>query len=117
VRGLAVGEIRLRDFWRVLWREAGSGLVLGILLGGVGFARALLWGSTTPLAITVGVSIRHLRLGQRRRGHDPDAPTAFKIDPTIMSAPVIATLVDATGLFIYFMIARSILGLYGEPTP
>ena len=57
VRGVAVGEIRLRDFWRVLWREAGSGLTLGILLGAVGFGRALLWGSTVPLAMTVGVSI------------------------------------------------------------
>ena len=43
VRGLAVGEIRLRDFGRVLLREAGSGLVLGLMLGIVGFGRALLW--------------------------------------------------------------------------
>ena len=57
VRGLAVGEIRLRDFGRVLFREAGSGVVLGLMLGVVGFGRALLWGSTVPLAMTVGVSI------------------------------------------------------------
>ena len=112
VRGLAVGEIRLRDFWRVLWREAGSGLTLGILLGGVGFARALLWGSTTPLAITVGISILVICAWANTVGATiPMLATAFKIDPTIMSAPLIATLVDATGLFIYFMIARSILGL------
>jgi magnesium transporter len=112
VRGLAVGEIRLRDFWRVLWREAGSGLTLGILLGAVGFARALLWGSTTPLAITVGISILVICAWANAVGATiPMLATAFKIDPTIMSAPLIATLVDATGLFIYFMIARSILGL------
>src|SRR5258706_1922616 len=112
VRGLAVGEIRLRDFWRVLWREAGSGLVLGILLGGVGFARALLWGSTTPLAITVGISILVICAWANAVGATiPMLATALKIDPTIMSAPLIATLVDATGLFIYFMIARSIFGL------
>ena len=57
VRGLAVGEIRLRDFWRVVLREAGSGLALGVLLGIVGFGRALLWTPNMPLAITVGVSI------------------------------------------------------------
>ncbi len=57
VRGLAVGEIRLRDFWRVLLRESGSGFALGLLLGAVGFGRALLWGSTNALALTVGVSI------------------------------------------------------------
>jgi magnesium transporter len=112
VRGLAVGEIRMRDFWRVLWREAGSGLTLGILLGAVGFGRALLWGSTTPLAVTVGISILVICTWANAVGATiPMLATLFKIDPTIMSAPLIATLVDATGLFIYFMIARSILGL------
>ncbi len=112
VRGLAVGEIRLRDFWRVLWREAGSGLTLGILLGFVGFGRALLWGSSTSLAMTVGISILVICTWANAVGATiPMLATLFKIDPTIMSAPLIATLVDATGLFIYFMIARSILGL------
>ena len=112
VRGLAVGEIKLRDFWRVLWREAGSGLTLGILLGVVGWGRALLWGSTGALAITVGISILVICTWANAVGATiPMLATALKIDPTIMSAPLIATLVDATGLFIYFMIARSILGL------
>ena len=112
VRGLAVGEIKLRDFWRVLLREAGSGLALGLLLGVVGFGRALLWGSTTPLAVTVGVSILVICTWANTVGAGiPMLATSLKIDPTIMSAPLIATLVDATGLFIYFMIARSILGL------
>jgi magnesium transporter len=112
VRGLAVGEIKLRDFWRVLLREGGSGLTLGILLGIVGFGRALLWGSTMPLAITVGVSILVICTWANTVGATiPMLATALKIDPTIMSAPLIATLVDATGLFIYFMIARGILGL------
>jgi magnesium transporter len=112
VRGLAVGEIKLRDFWRVLFREAGSGLTLGILLGVVGFGRALLWGSTMPLAITVGVSILVICTWANAVGAMiPMLATAVRIDPTIMSAPLIATLVDATGLFIYFMIARGILGL------
>jgi magnesium transporter len=112
VRGLAVGEIRLRDFGRVVWREASSGFVLGLLLGVVGFGRALLWGSTMPLAMTVGVSILVICAWANAVGSAiPMIATAVKIDPTIMSAPLIATLVDATGLFIYFMIARSILGL------
>ena len=112
VRGLAVGEIKLRDFWRVLLREGGSGLTLGILLGIVGYGRALLWGSTMPLAITVGVSILVICTWANTVGATiPMLATALKIDPTIMSAPLIATLVDATGLFIYFMIARGILGL------
>ena len=112
VRGLAVGEIRLRDFGRVFAREAGSGLVLGLLLGVVGFGRALLWGSTTPLALTVGVSILAICTWANAVGASiPMAATLFKIDPTVMSAPLIATLVDATGLFIYFAVARIFLGL------
>lgn len=112
VRGLAVGEIKLRDFARVLVREAGSGLVLGLLLGVVGFGRALLWGSTMPLAWTVGVSILAICTWANAVGASiPMLATLFKIDPTVMSAPLIATLVDATGLFIYFAIARIFLGL------
>jgi magnesium transporter len=112
VRGLAVGEIRLRDFGRVLLREGGSGLVLGILLGIVGFGRAILWGSTTPLAMTVGVSILVICTWANTVGAMiPMLATLCRIDPTVMSAPLIATLVDATGLIIYFTIAKSLLGL------
>jgi magnesium transporter len=112
VRGLAVGEIRLRDFGRVLLRETASGLVLGLLLGIVGFGRALLWGSTTALALTVGVSILAICTWANTVGASiPMVATLFKIDPTVMSAPLITTLVDATGLFIYFAVARIFLGL------
>jgi len=112
VRGLAVGEIRLRDFMRVLMREAGSGLVLGLMLGLVGVGRALLWGSTMPLAMTVGVSILVICAWANTVGSMiPLLATLFKIDPTVMSAPLIATLVDATGLIIYFRIAKAFLGL------
>ena len=112
VRGLAVGDIKLRDFWRVFLRESSSGLLLGFLLGGVGFGRALLWGSHMPLAITVGVSILVICAWANAVGATiPMLATALKIDPTVMSAPLIATLVDATGLAIYFLIAKSILGL------
>jgi magnesium transporter len=112
VRGLAVGEIRLRDFGRVLLREGGSGIVLGLLLGIVGFGRALLWGSHVPLALTVGVSILAICAWANAVGSMiPMLATLLKIDPTVMSAPLIATLVDATGLVIYFTIAKSFLGL------
>ncbi|HEY7113387.1 MAG TPA: magnesium transporter [Thermoanaerobaculia bacterium] len=112
VRGLAVGDIRLRDFGRVFLREAGSGLLLGLMLGAVGFGRALLWGSTMPLAVTVGLSILVICTWANAVGATiPMLATAAKIDPTVMSAPLIATLVDATGLAIYFVIAKSVLGL------
>jgi magnesium transporter len=112
VRGLALGEIKLRDFGRVFMREAGSGLILGLLLGVVGFGRAVLWGSGTALAVTVGMSILVICTWANAVGASiPMVATLLKIDPTVMSAPLIATLVDATGLFIYFAIARVLLGL------
>jgi magnesium transporter len=112
VRGLAVGDIRLRDFWRVFLRESASGLALGLMLGVVGFGRALLWGSSAALAATVGISILAICTWANAVGATiPMLATSLKIDPTVMSAPLIATLVDATGLAIYFLIAKSILGL------
>ena len=86
--------------------------MLGLMLGVVGVARALLWGSTLPLAMTVGVSILVICAWANTVGSMiPLLATVFKIDPTVMSAPLIATLVDATGLIIYFTIAKSFLGL------
>ena len=77
-----------------------------------GVGRALLWGSTLPLAMTVGVSILAICAWANTVGSMiPLLATVFKIDPTVMSAPLIATLVDATGLIIYFTIAKSFLGL------
>lgn len=112
VRGLAVGEIRLRDSGRVLLREGGSGIALGLLLGFVGFGQALLWGTGIPLALTVGVSIVAICAWANAVGAMvPMLATAFRIDPTVMSAPLIATIVDATGLIIYFTVARIFLGL------
>src|SRR5262249_32085650 len=57
IRGLALGEIRVRDTWRVILRELWSGLLLGLILGTVAFGRALLWGSSYPLAAVVGLTI------------------------------------------------------------
>ena len=112
VRGLAVGEIRLRDAGRVLLREGGSGVVLGLLLGIVGFGQAMLWGTGLPLAMTVGVSILAICAWANAVGAMvPMLATLLRIDPTVMSAPLIATIVDATGLIIYFTIAKSFLGL------
>jgi len=104
-------KLRGSDAWDVhreqpLWRVAGR------TLGIVGFGRALLWGSTMPLALTVGVSILVICAWANTVGAMiPMLATMFKIDPTVMSAPLIATLVDATGLIIYFTIAKSFLGL------
>lgn len=112
IRGLALGEIRPNDAWRVIVRELGSGLLLGLLLGGVAFGRALLWGSTLPLAAVVGLTIIAICTWANAIGSlIPLVAQKVGVDPALVSAPLITTLVDATGLAIYLLIAKVLLGL------
>jgi len=112
IRGLALGEIRPHDAWRVIVRELGSGLLLGLLLGGVAFGRALLWGSTLPLAAVVGLTIIAICTWANTIGSlIPLVAQKVGVDPALVSAPLITTLVDATGLAIYLLIAKVLLGL------
>ncbi len=99
IRALALREVRLRDSLRVVRREFISGLTLGLALGLVGFGRALLWGSSTDLSLVVGLSLLAICTWANTVGAlIPLVATRFKIDPTLVSAPLITTLVDATGL-------------------
>jgi magnesium transporter len=112
VRGLAVGEIRLRDGLRVLARECTTGLLLGLLLGMLAFGRALLWKAPLPLAAVVGLTVIAVCAWANTVGSMiPMLAQRLRIDPTVVSAPFITTLVDATGLIIYFVIAKTILGV------
>jgi magnesium transporter len=112
VRSIALGEIRLRDGWRVLAREAGTGLLVGVLVAVVAFGRSLLWGVTTQLAITVAITVLVICTWSTTIGSMiPLAAKRFGVDPAVLSAPLITTLVDATGLVIYFTIAKMILHL------
>jgi magnesium transporter len=112
IRGLALGDVRARDIWRVIARELLSGLVLGSILGVVAFGRALVWQTGYPLATVVGLSVVAICTWANVMGAlIPLAAHRLKIDPAVVSAPLITTLVDATGLAIYFLIAKAILGL------
>jgi magnesium transporter len=112
IRGLALHEIRPRDAWRVLGREAGAGMTIGVLLGTFAFGRALLWGAHMPLAATVAITILAICSWSTTVGClIPLMADKFGIDPAVLSAPLITTLVDATGLVIYFSIAKVVLGL------
>lgn len=110
-RSLALGEVTARDVRRVLSREIRVGFSLGLLLGALGFALAglvydwhigLVIGLTLVAVCTVAASIG---------GIMPLAARAIKVDPAVFSNPFITTFVDATGLIIYFLIARAVLGL------
>jgi magnesium transporter len=114
IRALALGEFRLRDWWRVMRRELAAGLALGLILGAVGFLRIALWsmfsdlyGPHWPLvAVTVGVSLVGVVLwGSLVGSMLPLALKRLGFDPATSSAPFVATLVDVTGLVIYFTVA------------
>jgi magnesium transporter len=112
IRGLALDEIRFRSIGRVFVREAGSGLFLGALLGAFGFLFALIMGFSPPTGLAVGLSILGICAWANVVGAIvPIVAQRLGIDPTVMSAPMITTLVDATGLFIYFFVAGLVLDL------
>jgi magnesium transporter len=116
IRALALGEVQLRDLFRVLRREITVALLLGSLLGIVGFVRAITWDTgyrtvydvsivvmlTLPLVVIWANTVATVV---------PIVAEKLNIDPTVVSAPMITTMVDATGLAIYFLLAKWMLGL------
>jgi len=119
IRAIAVGELGLRDWWRVMRREILSGLALGGVLGSVGFVRIALWHwydpqalgpHWIPLGFTVSIALVGVVLWGTVTGSM--LPLLLKragLDPAVSSAPFVATLVDVTGLVIYFEVAARIL--------
>lgn len=107
IRALALGEVRVGDVMRVLAKEVSTGLLLGLLLGGVAFFRAQLWGVDMHLAACVAVTIVAVCTWANLVGSlIPILAQRLKIDPTVVSAPMITTLVDASGLALYLGIAH-----------
>ncbi len=118
IRAMALGEVRLRDWWRVFFREVLCGLALGFLLGFMGFLRVILWpyreeqyGSHYMLiGLSVAVSVLGVVLwGSLTGAMLPFLLQKLKLDPATASAPAVATIVDVTGLVIYFSVASLIL--------
>jgi len=112
IRGLALAEIRTRDTGRVILRELVSGLLLGSLLGCVAFAWVLILGYQLMLAVVICLTILTICIWANVIGAlVPLVARRLGIDPATVSAPLISTLVDATGLAIYLLIAKVVLGL------
>jgi magnesium transporter len=118
IRALAVGELRLKDWWIVMRREVLAGLVLGGVLGFVGFLRITLWSLVSPIygphwplvAITIWLSLIGVVLWGTLSGSLlPMLLKRIGLDPAVSSAPFVATLVDVTGIVIYFSVAAVIL--------
>ncbi|HEV7669128.1 MAG TPA: magnesium transporter [Thermoanaerobaculia bacterium] len=118
VRAMALGEVRLRDWWRVVRRELSAGLVLGTVLAIIGFARILAWHEIFNsygehyllVAATVAFSLVGVVLfGTICGSMLPLVLRRLGFDPASASAPFVATLVDVTGLVIYFTMASLLL--------
>ena len=119
IRAMSLKELSLRDWWYVMRREILSGLSLGFILGAIGFLRITIWQNLhlydygknwVLLAITIFFSLIGIVMwGTLSGSMIPMALKKFKVDPATSSAPLVATLVDVTGLIIYFTIAAIIL--------
>lgn len=110
-RALAVGDVRKRDLWRVIWTEFRAGLLLGVLLGILALGVAsLFYGFDigTVLALTLLVN---LPIAATVGGAIPIVARVCRVDPAVFSTPFISTFCDATGLLVYFMVATQVLGI------
>jgi magnesium transporter len=109
-RALAVGDVEKRDALRVLWHEVKVGLLMGLLVAVAGFVRAWLEGGDVALGLTIGVAIGAIVFWSTSIGSLlPIFASLIGVDPALVSGPLMSTLVDATGLFIYLSLARWIL--------
>jgi magnesium transporter len=118
IRAMALGEINLRDWWRVIRRELITGLGLGLILASIGLVRILLWEFLFNaygehyflVAVTVALSLIGVVVWGCIAGSLlPFILRAVRLDPASASAPFVATLVDVTGLVIYFTVAAAVL--------
>jgi magnesium transporter len=119
IRSLALHELRLRDWWRVAVRELPTGLTLGAILGVIGIVRITLWQTLglfdygphwVLVAVTVGSALVGIvTFGSLSGSMLPFILKRIGFDPASASAPFVATLVDVTGLVIYFGVAAIIL--------
>jgi magnesium transporter len=118
IRAIALGEVKLKDWWRVARREIGAGLALGGILGSIGFMRITIWSTFSTLygphwllvAVTVGLALIGVVLWGTLVGSLlPFLLRRLGFDPATSSAPFVATLVDVTGLVIYFTVGIIVL--------
>jgi magnesium transporter len=117
IRALTLGEVRLRDWWRVMRRELASGITLGTILGTIGLLRIVVWDMVRPQsfpALKMGLTVFFSLIGVVMFGTFagsmlPLILRRLNFDPASASAPMVATLVDVMGLVIYFTVATILI--------
>jgi len=112
IRAITLDEVRLSNIWQAVRREVSVGLILGAVMAVAGYIRAIIWvfdtdpnvafvvALTLPVVVVWAITVATII---------PILADRIKIDPTVISGPMITTIVDATGLLIYFLLARAIL--------
>lgn len=113
IRGMALNEIRGRDVFRVWWKEIRVSLIIGVVLASVNGVRIwLMQGRDLTLSFTVALSLMATVIISESVGCLlPIAAKQLKVDPAIMAAPIITTVIDAFSLMIYFSIAKAVMGI------
>lgn len=112
VRAIGLGEVQLRDVGRILLKEIAVGLILGTIMAVVAYGRAELLDTGPQVALVVALTIAAICIWSATVAAVlPLLLRRLRIDPAVVSAPLITTLVDGTGLVIYFTIAKYLLGL------
>jgi magnesium transporter len=111
IRGLAIGEIKLRDWWRILLRELAMGIMLGSIIAVIAIGRVLMYPDQTMLfAMTVGITVFFIIIAGCTVGSMlPLVLKRFGIDPATSSTPFIASLVDTIGVIIYAHVAKIVM--------
>lgn len=112
IRAMAVGEVEFADIFRVWRKEVATALILGLLMGVAGAIRAIVLGVEQNVVLTVALTAGVIVVWSATIAAIlPLLLRRLKVDPAVVSAPLITTLVDGTGLFLYFEIARYLLKL------
>lgn len=112
IRAMATGELTLKQWRQVLLKEAYTGSVIGVILGFTAFTIAMIFMKNVLLGIAVGISVTIVVIvGNLAGAIIPLVFRYLRLDPAIVSAPLITTIIDITGIVIYFEIARRILSL------
>lgn len=112
IRAITLGQVRLSNLWQAWRREVSAGLLLGLVMSVVGFVRAIFWDTGADIALVVALTLPVVVIWATTVATlVPIFADRFKIDPAVISGPMITTIVDATGLLIYFTLAQRILGI------
>lgn len=110
IRGLAMEEIKLKDFWKALWKEIRVALIVGILLAVINAIRIVIQYHDVSLAVTVGITLMATVILSKTLGCIlPILAKKLKLDPAIMASPLITTVVDTCSVLIFFNVAVMIM--------